>query len=305
MNLEPDHNDQLAKWLSGELSHEERTELEKHENLNDLKAVIEDIDSWSLPSMDIDSSHKKLLYKRDNQTPSGRVISMRPIWRVAAAVAFLTIAYFGWDAYDNQLMKYATGIGETQEITLPDGSVINLDAESKLNYSREVWKTERTVELSGQAYFAVVKKKKRFKVKTKKKTVRVKGTEFNIKSSDKQFEVICYSGSVQVVTESDDVTLSQGDAVRLVNSALISFTTKEESPDWQQGFSNFEDVPLSLVVEELKRYYEVKIELPEEYSNLKYTGRFVHNNLAQALRSIFTPMEINYKLNSASTVDFS
>ncbi len=305
MNLEPDHNDQLARWLSDELSSEEREKLEESGELNDLKAVIDDIDTWSLSAMDTKASYAKLLNKRDNQTNAGRVISMKSIWRVAAAVTLLVIAYFSWDTYDNRTVEYATGIGETKEITLPDGSIINLDADSELSYSRKIWKTERTVEMTGQAYFAVVKKKKRFRVKTKTKTVRVKGTEFNVKSNTNQFEVVCYSGSVQVLTQSDDTLLERGDAVKLENGLLISFTIQDESPDWRQGFSNFEGIALSEVVNELKRYYKIEIDLPEKYRDLNYTGRFVHKNLEQALRSVFSPMEISYSLKSDNTVEIN
>ena len=55
------NNNLLSKWLSGELTDEEKQELEKEGSLDELKVVVDDLNTWSLPKFDVDSGLERIL----------------------------------------------------------------------------------------------------------------------------------------------------------------------------------------------------------------------------------------------------
>ena len=74
-------------------------------------------------------------------------------------------------------------LGSKSHVVLPDGSDVWLNAGSRLKYSAQFTAKERTVELSGEAYFEVAKeRKRRFVVVTSNVSINVHGTTFNVKA---------------------------------------------------------------------------------------------------------------------------
>ncbi|MFT7150487.1 MAG: transmembrane sensor, partial [Nonlabens sp.] len=63
MSEELENKEIIARWLSGELSDKERAALDKREDLGDLKAVLDDVSTWSLPPVDTEASLKRLRAK--------------------------------------------------------------------------------------------------------------------------------------------------------------------------------------------------------------------------------------------------
>ena len=89
---------------------------------------------------------------------------------------------------------------------MPDGSSVNLNAGSELEYTSFNWKKNRVLSLGGEAFFKV-KKGKTFTVITKEGNVKVLGTQFKVKSREKLYEVTCFEGKVQVVIQKDTLVL--------------------------------------------------------------------------------------------------
>lgn len=82
-----------------------------------------------------------------------------------------------------RMVEYTVPKGSKSSIKLPDGSVVWLNAGSKLQYATDFDKKDRTVFLSGEAHFTVVSNKnKPFKVHTSDLIVRALGTKFNVKA---------------------------------------------------------------------------------------------------------------------------
>ena len=78
--------------------------------------------------------------------------------------------------------------GSHLAVTLPDGSKVNLNADSRLTYKPYQWIISRNVELEGEAFFEV-KQGKRFSVKSNQNKVNVLGTSFNIFSRPGNYRV--------------------------------------------------------------------------------------------------------------------
>lgn len=152
----------------------------------------------------------------------------------------------------------------TYNITLEDGTLVKLNANSELAYPANFGDGERTVELRGEAWFDVRRDEGRpFVVNTGGLSVRVYGTEFNINSNKTdRVEVLLVSGSVGVSgTGSGQVMLSP--------SQLFSYDTQTgrqsvETVDpesylaWRSGYFITELRPLGELMDDISSWYGVR-----------------------------------------------
>jgi ferric-dicitrate binding protein FerR (iron transport regulator) len=107
------------------------------------------------------------------------------------------------------LVKGGVGIGK-KVVHLPDGSMVLLNKDSKLEYPKVFGDSTREVVLMGEAYFDIVPLSGRpFLVHTGNLTTRVLGTAFDIRAypGDKAIAITVTSGKVQVLRERASVGL--------------------------------------------------------------------------------------------------
>ncbi|MEO1049118.1 MAG: FecR domain-containing protein [Bacteroidota bacterium] len=298
----PENNELLAKWLTGEITEEELAQLGDQVELDELRVVTDDIATWTPGSFDVDRGLEKL-QARNKEGEKGKVISLRPWVSIAATISLILVGYLGWNYFFNAQVNISTGIAETKEVTLPDGSLIKLDATSEISYNKRDWNENRVVALKGQAFFDV-EKAGSFVVNTDVGTVEVLGTQFNINALNEHFKVQCYEGKVAVKAADQEKILAVGQQTELQNGRLTLVTHESTAPDWIAGFTFYQGAPLPDVIDQLKRYYPINIDLPDQYAGLKFSGKVVHNNQSQALRAIFDTMEIQYSLDQKGNVVF-
>lgn len=298
-----ENNELIARWLSGDLSEEERKQLAEREELKDLNAVLEDVSSWSLPPADVEAGLQAIKLDHSKQKPKTRTLI--PFLRVAAALVLVAIFWFAYDLLLNPSQTLLeTTVGETIEHELPDGSLLTLGPVSSATYSPANWQTERALNLSGKGFFDV-KAGAPFTVITALGSVSVLGTQFDITEGAGTLTVRCYEGSVSVVVTKTEQILNAGEGVTIDGSGSTDkFTLTRTEPGWVSGRSVFQNQLLSTVCEEMTRYFEVVIELPDRYQEMRFTGGFSHTNLRQALDAVFQPLEIRYTISPQRTVVF-
>ncbi len=289
------HKNLISRWLDGRLTDKEKKQLDKTGELNALKIVLDDIDTWKVKEFDLEQgltnlNERKRLIIGQSKQPKNR------IWmRIAATIIILMTTYFSWDYLNNAEIIIATNIAETKDIILPDSSLVKLDAVSTITYRQKRWSKRREMHLAGQAFFDVTSGST-FKVNTSQGLITVIGTQFNVQVDQEHFLVNCFEGKVKVTYDTQEEILEIGDALALENGKLIRSEHTNKVPVWTQGVSKYNQARLRDVVTDLKKYYKIKIQLPDKYANLKFTGAMTHTNLEQALNSIFIPMEIDYIL---------
>jgi ferric-dicitrate binding protein FerR (iron transport regulator) len=296
MNKHLEHNNLISRWLNGEISPEEKESLKESGELGELKNVIDDIDTWTVPNHDTEGRLLELKKQIESSKSETKIIQLRPFLKYAAAVAIFVLGYVGWNTYlsSGEIMIEA-GIGETIDHELPDGSVVHIDATSWITYRKKNWKNTRSVRLKGQAYFDV-EKGSTFIVTTNQGSVEVLGTEFNVFTSVNKFVVQCYEGKVNVESNGQNEKITAGEGVFLERNKLERNQFKILKPGWMVGHTVFDETPLAEVIIELKKYYNIEGDLPSEYQMLRFNGKMNHNDLDKALKTIFTPMEITYSL---------
>ena len=167
--------------------------------------------------------------------------------------------------------RLSTPRGKDFKMTLEDGTVVWMNAESCLEYPSQFVGKERIVHLKGEAYFKVAKNPDvPFVICTERVQVRVLGTELNVRNYISQdSHVTLINGSVEVSDNKNDknlVRLTPGEDAFLDDSN--SFVIKEVDTDsytyWRDGYFYFDNTPLKEVVQELGRWYNINIVFENE-----------------------------------------
>jgi len=289
----------IKKWLDNELSPEELKAFNALDDANELVKLSNHLNAFKAPEFDTSEVFNSIKSSISSSKSKKSNTWAKQLLRVAAVF----VISFGVYYYTTTLnTNISTLVAEKTNIELPDASSVNINALTEISFNEKKWNKKRTVELNGEAYFKVAKGSK-FDVETKSGTVSVLGTQFNVKHRENIFEVICYEGSVNVNYNNIDTVLKPGDSFLLLDGKIIA-TEKEntKNPSWVNNKSYFKSMPLSYVLNEFKRQYNVTIESPQIDKNQVYTGSFVHDNMELALKSITLPLNITFNKKDRSTI---
>jgi transmembrane sensor len=164
----------------------------------------EDVASGTTPDSGLERKYWSSIQSRIKKGKVRRLTLWKPIG-IAASLAIGCIAYF-YIVLDQKGSKNVLALEEArrgvrteifnsgdspQEITLPDGSLVILEPETRLRFSSNFDEPERTVYLDGEAFFDIFRNEQRpFLVHTTQLTTRVLGTSFRVVSIDGQRDVI-------------------------------------------------------------------------------------------------------------------
>ncbi len=287
----------LARWLSGELTEAERKELAESMDLEELEHKLKLVDQLDVPEFSAErmweergaailATEKTVLTKEP-----ARRIRMWPMAAVAAALVVLALGIFWWMAGSGPSLQ--SGYGERLAQNWEDGSRATLNANSTLQWNAD-WSAKRRVTLQGEAYFSVSKGQP-FSVQTNLGKIEVLGTQFNVRARDGRLVVFCYEGKVRVSDGGAEKVLIAGQGLRLVDGKWEDNPPAASEPSWMTGRSTFKKEPLANVLEELKRQYELNLELDTSIENRIYTGQFPHDDINKALQLICEPMGLSYE----------
>ena len=288
----------LGRWIDGTLSEEERIAFEQSDAYKTYAIINREAQLLEGPTIDTEGALAKV--QKQLHQDSDSKTKVRPLWYYVAAAAAV---FIGFGLFLTSSVTYTTGIGETQKVTLADGSVIELNANSSVSHDRFFWENDKQVHLEGEAYFTITKGKG-FAVHTTKGTVQVLGTQFNIKDRT-QFTLACYEGRVSFDTNKNTDTahiLTAGMALNVTNEKVAPFTFEAKSPEWKLGISSFNNRPLGEVIEELTQYFPVEFNSENIDLNREFSGAFKHDDLNLALQSTLIPMGVKYEYNKAQNI---
>jgi len=223
--------------------------------------------------------------------------------------------------------------GGIKKIALTDGTIVWLNAGSKLNYNTDFGKKNRTVYLEGEAFFEIAPGKKTipFIVNTKNYTIRDIGTKFNLKAypTDSFFETTVVKGEVSVEGNVDNnaremsriyvkprqvlriyypqpkekYTYKPDDTRDLKNLNEIQVIQIDSArinqyDGWKEDLLVFDGNTLNDISKVLERRYNVKIVMNDaDLQNIRYSGSFKSiNSIDKVLSLIKSNTAINYAI---------
>lgn len=214
--------------------------------------------------------------------------------------------------YSNKQHELIIPRGGKYSLVLGDGTKVWINSESRLKYPVNFSNEERTVFLSGEAYFDVAEDKSRpFNVITDKQVVSVLGTEFNVSAySDQSTEhTTLVEGKVKVSINSVEVTdiLTPGFQAHL-DKRSNQYSNREVDTfifsGWKDDLFVFEDEPLGDMLTTLSRWYDVQVFYNNaEASNIKFTGEIErYESFENILRLIEKTNTVRFEIKNRSVI---
>jgi hypothetical protein len=194
--------------------------------------------------------------------------------------------------------------GGQYRVQLADGTRVWLNAASSLQYPTSFSGGERSVTLTGEAYFEVAEDAAHpFFVKVNNMTVQVLGTHFNINAykDEKLFTTTLVQGAVRVVSGSQRITLAAGEQTTLDqhNGHLKrSAGDAEDAIAWKNGIFTFKNDELSAVMRDISRWYDVEVVYQEGLDeNIHVSGAMRrHEYLTQALKILELTADVHFEI---------
>lgn len=182
--------------------------------------------------------------------------------------------------------------GGRYAITLPDGTRVWLNADSRLTYPASFHGAKREVELVGEGYFEVAHDKDHpFVVNVRDAAVNVLGTRFNIRAyDDLPLETALLEGSVAFSRGAASHILKPGEqaVAGIDGSFAVVPANLEKVTAWQKGYFYFEDTPIRDIMEELARWYDAEVDFAGDFDDLAFGGMV---SKAERISTILNIME--------------
>ena len=320
--LTPEETLELARWLAADPAH--AAALQRwHSDWSALDA---------LPAAGIERLRRQLAQdKAGSAQPHSR---QRRLWLKAlvpraalATAATLAVtgagSYLAWQQWQQPVYtaSFATRRGQRQSVTLPDGSVLRLDTQTRLAVT--LYRQRREVRLlDGQVMFQVQGEAHRpFDVLAGAMRITVVGTRFSVRhlgSAIASAAAAAAADDVRVEVEEGRVRVARieaaagGPAVLLVAGQAIAADAggrmgqvASVSPagvaPWREGRISFDDTPLSAVLAEFERYGDTGLVIRDPaVAQLAMTGIFDPARLDNFLRLL--PRALPVRLRSEGGV---
>lgn len=304
----------ISRYLNGDLS---RTEQEKLVNWikdspKNQRLFFELKDVW-------DASHKgsnekvneqllKFYRKQATQKRTKSISSWKSVIAVAAILVFgLVIGsvmqmQFGQD--NSQLESFYVPKGSRSEVTLADGTKVNLNSNSYLKFDTHFSKNNRIVHLEGEAYFEVKSDKNHpFTVQTNNFDIVVTGTKFNVSNyhDDQLIGATLAEGKIELFTDDhQQFEIKPGEKISLdrkTNHYELNDADVESETAWIDNEFIFKEIPFPDLIKRLERWYDVRISYSgNELNEMMYSGSFKNQEtIWQVLDALKLTSPIDYE----------
>lgn len=310
----------LPQYFEGRLTDEQAKEVEAWIDASpENKAVAEDMADiyrssdalYVMANTDADEAYSKVTRKIKRQ---GQTEVLRKIEKIAAVlfIPLLFVAvlqlYFNLRQESVPMVSYATSPGMTANVTLPDGTKVTLNSDSRITYPEKFTGNTREVAMSGEAYFAVAKDSKHmFEVSTPYQAkVKVYGTHFNIDATSEAKEVVATleEGSVAMsyLSESGKWSERKIEPGQQITYSPTSKDVKVVNADvevvmsWKDGKLIFHNTPVRDVLHMLSKRYGVTFDVrdPRVYKS-SFTGTMTRQRLDRVLEIISITSGMSFK----------
>ncbi len=303
--------DLLGKYLAQETDAHENALIEKwlQENEDNQKELNDYAFIWDktggfkeekTPTVDVDAAWLKVKSKID-APKEAKVITLKPAPKqnrfltigIAASITILltvgVLAYLFKNS-SPEIISLKT-IKNTLQQTLPDGSIVFLNANTTFTYPEYFKGDKREVNLSGEAFFNIKRDEtKPFIIHANGSDVKVLGTSFNVRAYNKNVEVSVETGKVQFNNKKKAILLIAGEKATF---EAERDTIRKQSVLDKNAFAYktkvfiFENSSLEHIAKVLAEGYQVNISLRNNrIKSCRLTTKFDNETLPNALNII-------------------
>lgn len=271
----------LFKYFSNEASAEEVAQIEQWLEEDPARQSEFDSAHYLFNAMILHSDElSKMTTPGALEKTSRKSKVRRLVYRYAAAAAAVVIAGLSGVFVEREInynkMTAQTNVlevpaGQRMSVTLSDGTQVQLNGNSRIEYPVIFSRRQRNVKLSGEAFFEVKHDERHpFIVETFASKVEVLGTRFNVYADEtsEHFSTTLVDGKVKVTTNdetAEQVVLAPDEMVKFVNNHLV--VTKVDAENlisWTEGYVNLADTDFASLMHRFENVYGVKIVIDRE-----------------------------------------
>jgi ferric-dicitrate binding protein FerR (iron transport regulator) len=244
-------------------------------NQNDIQKIVQETEKLFSVAKVNWSKSKELVFQEKfaklADEPKTKVLWPRE-WVLQFSVAASVLLVIGLGAF---ALLYTKTIytSSDQHLTaqLPDGSTVEMNAETTLRFHPYSWFYQRKIAFEGEGFFSV-KKGRKFTVESSLGKTQVMGTSFNIFARDNAYRVFCKTGKVRVSNNANgsSVLLMPNQKTIIFDgtlSAPVFVVEPENILSWRNYIFSFDATPFNEVIKEIERQYGVSITSQEPITN--------------------------------------
>jgi transmembrane sensor len=161
-----------------------------------------------------------------------------------------------------QVNTLTTRRGNQYQLVLPDGSKVWLNAASSITYPTAFAGNDRTVAITGEAYFEVLHKNKMpFRVKAGNQVIEDLGTHFDINAytDEPVFKTTLLEGAIKI----NGLILKPGEQAGIGSNGKMT-VLKDVDLDgivaWKDGKFRYNSVDIESIMRQAARWYDLDVE---------------------------------------------
>jgi len=320
----PNYKQIFERYISGEASPDEILLLKSFFDSNkDFEQWLENKISASSTTIEPDTEmrmlrnirmqagyHSEFYEGNDNKNKRFKVY-LRRISNVAAVLLPFVIAfsiYLYIRPQKQEIFEVVANRGEKANLTLPEGSALIINSDSKIIYGNTYNQKERLLKLEGEAFFDVKHDPdKPFIVECGDIKVRVLGTSFGIKSyaNEDDISIVLDSGEILLLTPEEQIAMQPNDRIIYSKSNKTTIREKVNASDfidWRYNRLRFENETLEAIMNTISRMHNIDIEFVDSgLKQQKFTGTIDNTDIKSVLDAIvLTSESINYRIREGS-----
>jgi len=290
-SITPAHKEVLDQWRKANPENEKTYQDFLHVQLN-LDKLYKSVGTNSDSSwIDLD---KKLI---DNNAPvlkmqksKSRIFEVLKI----AAVLFISLGVSYYFINKTQTVIIQTEAdSKTANVTLPDGTLLTVNASTTVKYNKNSFLKDRKLELiNGEIFINVNPGKAQFRVAMGDVEAKDIGTKFNILRDNKQVSVTVEQGVVALkqISSNKEVTLVPGKAgIYMQDGKQLQVIANKNVnyKSWIDKTFIFTETPLAEVAAQLEKAYRTRVEVKgERLKRRNFSGRLNYPGIEAALAVI-------------------
>lgn len=205
------------------------------------------------------------------------------------------------DSKDPGMNNLKVPKGGVYKLILNDGTQVWLNASSQLRYPANFEKNNRTVFLEGEAFFEVTKDALRpFRVVAGGKTIEVLGTSFNINTYHRKMQATLVEGRIKIINKGKQSFLEPGQEATVTDeNTYVASVDVTPSIAWKNGDFYFNDEDLKDIMDEISRWYDIRLNYSGKLPVGKYTGAISRNaTLAEVLEMLKDVTALSFEIDN-------
>jgi ferric-dicitrate binding protein FerR (iron transport regulator) len=311
--LNKDEELTLMSWLKADSDHPGI--LDEYKRTWDLMDKIRDVSTVNLDK-EWAKQKNEIYLKEGAEIDTVQIQETSSKWdflKLAAVITVLILAsvtiYYILPRFSQEKIASNT---EVRFVTLPDGSEVTLNLNSRIKYPTTFGWNERIVHIEGEAFFDVVRNPGApFRINTNKVIIEVLGTSFNVNAynTDEQVEVIVTDGTVALSSiENPDNKIILDKGTKGIydpsNNNLVKKTNSDKNfLSWKTRTIIFSNDSLSLVLKTLDKVYGHNIILKDkDLGNCTLTAAFENQSLESVLNVIESTLNLDIKWDNETII---